>query len=106
MKGNYYNGDESQDINTNGLSDNRLLRDGIMDDNRNHENVPDNVDRMLKLFNIPLETLPCPEKRQANEILMEQMSKNENINSSNKIFDFMNITLMYCIIFVAKTIVL
>lgn len=97
MKGNYYiNDDVDQEINTNGLSDSRLLRDSAIDDSRSHENMPDNVDRMLKLFNIPTETLPCPEKRQANEILMEQMSKNENISAAatNLVLDIKMLTVL------------
>lgn len=84
MKGNYYSNDDiDQEINPNGLSDSRLLRDGTIDSrSHGHENMPDNVDRMLKLFNIPPEALPCPEKKQANEILMEQISKNESINGA------------------------
>ncbi len=85
MKGNYYSDtDNDQELHANGLSDNGILRDGVADDSRHRENVADNVDRMLKLFNIPLETLPCPEKRQANEILMEQKSKNE-LNAAAKV---------------------
>lgn len=96
MKGNYYNGEDiDPEINTNGLSDSRVLGDTAMSDSRKHDSMSDNVDRMLKLFNIPQETLPCPEKRQANEILMEQMSKNENISTASKIFYFNVAT--YCI---------
>lgn len=101
MKSNYYKGDldPDQDINTNGLSDSRLMRDSAIDDSGSHDNLAENVDRMLKLFTIPSETLPCPEKRQANEILMEQMSKNESINGSNKVsLNFNN--LVACILLI------
>lgn len=101
MKGDYYTSDDSdQDINTNGLSDSRLLREGALSSRNNLENMPENVDHMLKLFNIPAETLPCPEKRQANENpLMEQMSKNERASGSPILV--LNFKLLSCLILTA-----
>ncbi|XP_065206905.1 connectin-like isoform X2 [Planococcus citri] len=101
MKGDYYTNDDSdQEINTNGLTDSRLLREGALSSSRNLENMPENVDRMLKLFNIPAETLPCPEKRQANENpLMEQMSKNERASGSPCVL--LNFKLFTCLFLMA-----
>ena len=98
------NEDSDQDINLNGLSNGRGLGDGVMNDNRNHDGMSD-VDRMYKFFTIPPEMLPCPEKRQANEILMEQMAKTLNdINGATPVFDFSFI--ICCISFYLRLFVL
>lgn len=83
MKGiNYNDEDPDQDLRTNGLSDSRVLHDSVSIDAHSHEYTQDSMARMLNLLQIPPERLPCPEKRQSNEILMEQMSKKDT-NSAN-----------------------
>lgn len=82
----FENDDNGIQTQANGQVDRRVANDNKPKDIMSKD--MSDVDRMYKLFNIPQETLPCPEKRQANEILMEQMSKNENINSATTIRHF------------------
>lgn len=85
MKAKYFAKDRQRaaDETENELPNNEFLRRVIKDEDfPNPDNSTEEAARMLKLFSIPAEFLPCPEKHQPTEVLLERTSSDNSGRTS------------------------